>query len=108
MRCSILFRSLPLLALLPVAACQQMDPYTRSGMWQPSGVVDRNFAAQVANPADLVRGQAARGANSPMASAAVTRWWQGQAKPLPATTSQSTTVAPSNGGGGAGGQPGGS
>lgn len=86
-------RLLPLLLLLLPAACNQMDPYTRSGMWQPVGVNSRNLAAMVANPDDLVQGHGSTGANSPLAINAVTRLMAGKVKPLSGTSSMATSVA---------------
>jgi type IV pilus biogenesis protein CpaD/CtpE len=82
------------LLLLAQAGCAYMDPYTRPGAWRPTGVVSRDLAVMVASPADLVRGRGDDGADAPLAANAVTKLWQGNPKPLPATNSQS-------GGGGA-------
>jgi hypothetical protein len=86
--------------LLLAAGCNQMDPFTRTGMWQQTGANDRNIAAQAVNPADLVRGHGAAGADSPLASAAVARLWENKVKPLPAASSESNSVAPTAGGNG--------
>lgn len=86
-------RLLPLLLLLLPAACNQMDPYTRSGMWQPVGVNSRNLAAMVANPDDLVEGRGVAGANSTLAINAVTRLRDGKVKLLPGASSMATSVA---------------
>jgi hypothetical protein len=87
-------RPLLLLLLLP-AACSnpQVDPFTRSDMWLPVGVNSRNLAAMVANPDDLVQGRGSTGADSPLAINAVTRLMDGKVKPLPGTSSMSTSVA---------------
>ena len=97
-------RVLLLLLLLP-AACSnpQVDPFTRSGMWLPQGTNERNIAAMLAEPTDMVRGRGAAGADSPRAIAAVTRLLDGKEKALPAASSQSDvapTAAPSGTSGG--------
>jgi type IV pilus biogenesis protein CpaD/CtpE len=75
-----------------------MDPYTRSGMWQPIGVNARNLAAMMANPSDMVRGHGETDADSRLATEAVTRLMAGKVKPLPSTSSQSNGTAPAGGG----------
>jgi hypothetical protein len=82
--------------LLALAACAELDPYSRVGTWQPEGVNDRNLAAMVANPADLLRGHGASGADSPLAIAAANRLFAGRPKPLPDANSQETKVGASN------------
>jgi uncharacterized membrane protein YgcG len=42
---------------LALAGCQDLDPYTREGMWQPTGANQGNIAAMVANPQDLIHGR---------------------------------------------------
>ena len=44
-------------AVLVLAACQQMDPYTRTDEWQPNGANAGNISAMVADPYDLIRGR---------------------------------------------------
>ena len=69
---------LALLALCgAIAGCSQTDPYERAGIWRPSGVNDANIAAQVANPADLVRGRGDGQGSVRGSSTAVERLWQG-------------------------------
>jgi type IV pilus biogenesis protein CpaD/CtpE len=74
--------TLPLAAaLLPtallLAGCAQTDPFTREGVWKPSGANEANIAAQLANPADLARGRAGEGGTVRTGSTAVERLWQG-------------------------------
>jgi hypothetical protein len=47
-----------LLAILALSACTVFDPYQRPGVWNVTGAVNHNVAVQVANPADLISGQA--------------------------------------------------
>lgn len=73
--------ALLLAASVMISACGgQADPYTREGMWHPSGVVNANLAAQLVNPHDLVQGH---GDNSPNYKTATTSldhlWNSGQA-----------------------------
>lgn len=79
------------LLLLP-AACSQMSPDTRAGIWHPSGVNSRNLAAMMADPSDLVRGREASGSDSPLAIAAVNRLKDNKAKPLPNSTTQGPSL----------------
>lgn len=60
-----------------LAGCSATDPYERAGIWRPSGVNEANIAAQVANPADLVRGRGEAGGSVRGSSTAVERLWQG-------------------------------
>lgn len=66
-----------LLGVLALAGCSQTDPYERAGVWRPSDANSANIAAQVANPADLVRGREARGGSVRVPTAAVERVWVG-------------------------------
>ena len=69
---------LALLALSgALAGCSATDPYEKAGIWRPSGVNEANIAAQVANPADLVRGRGETGGAVRSGGPAVERMWQG-------------------------------
>ena len=57
MQSRTILRCALLAAVLSVAACQEMDPYARNDMWQPTGANAGNIAAMVANPYDLIRGR---------------------------------------------------
>jgi hypothetical protein len=85
-----------LISLLALAGCVQVDPYTRTGMWQPGGVNSRNLAAMVANPHDLLQGRGSTGAQGVTATAAVERLLAGVPTPLP---SVSAAAAPGSGAG---------
>jgi hypothetical protein len=76
------------LLLLAPAACTEMNPDTRSGIWHPTGVNARNLTAMMANPADAIEGRGAQGTDSPLAITAVERLMAGKPKPLPETPSQ--------------------
>ena len=66
-----------MLGLLALSGCAATDPFQRPGAWRPEGVNQANTAAMVARPADLLRGRGAGGTDSPLATAAVTRLWEG-------------------------------
>jgi len=85
---------------LPLSGCAQVDPYTRTGMWQPGGVNARNLAAMVAEPTDLLRGRGSEQAQGVTSTSAVMRLLNGTPTPLPTL---SATTAPGSGGGGGGG-----
>ena len=83
-----------------LAGCGNRDPYKRDDVWYPTGANAANLAAQVAHPADLVRGQ-----NDPRQAAggparSVSRVWS--------DTPKSLTPGASGGGGGSGSGGGGS
>jgi hypothetical protein len=108
---AIIIRPVVLALLLGCTSCdwlsREADPYTRQGMWQPSGVVDRNLAVMVANRNDLVVGRGVTTPDSRPATDAVNRLWAGRPKPLPVSVTQDA-VTPQTGGGGGGGNSGGS
>ena len=82
--------------LLALCGCAQVDPYTRTGMWQPAGVNSRNLDAMVVNPADLLRGRGAAGAQSTTATAAVERLLTGTQTPLPSLSADAAPGAASS------------
>ncbi len=86
-----------------VAGCTETDPYHREGMWKPTGVNTLNLASMLDNPNDLVRGRGARGTPGVEAALGVQLYWADNPKPLPSTTSRSTSVYFGGGGGGGGG-----
>src|SRR5262249_37507898 len=90
-------------------ACQEMDPYTRSGTWQPSGANAGNIAAMVANPHDLISGRGATREDSKSSNLAVDRVWTDKPKSLldPGGGSSGGGYGSGSGGGGSGGGSGG-
>ena len=75
---------LALLALSgALAGCSATDPYEKAGIWRPSGVNEANIAAQVANPADLVRGRGDTSGSVRSSGTAGERLWQGGPAPRP-------------------------
>ncbi len=80
-----------LIVLVALAGCAETDPYDRAGTWQPGGVNDRNLAAMVADPRDLLRGHGEAGAQPQLATTAVDHLLAGAPKPLP-TLSSDTSV----------------
>jgi len=89
---------------LPLSGCAQVDPYTRTGMWQPGGVNARNLAAMVVQPTDLLRGRGSEQAQGVTSTSAVMRLLNGTPTPLPTLSASS---APGSGGTGGGGGAGG-
>ena len=68
--------------VLCLAACQDMDPYTRSDTWQPTGANQGNLAAMVANPNDLIRGRGVTTVDTKDTTLAIDRVWTDQPKAL--------------------------
>jgi type IV pilus biogenesis protein CpaD/CtpE len=65
--------------LLPLfaAGCADIDPYMASYRWQPEGAPQANFANQLADPLDLVRGRgpdAGTPGDGARAAAAIAKW----------------------------------
>jgi len=96
----IIVRAALIATVLALAACQDMDPYTRPGTWQPTGSNAGNIAAQVANPYDLIRGRELGRPDSAQAVIAIGHVTADKPKALPHVDSQT-----GGGGGGGGGQP---
>ena len=70
--------------LLSLSACgPEYDPLTREGLWAPIHANRANLVAQVANPADLVRGTGQSGGDGQLAAAAVDRLRTDKVKKLP-------------------------
>ena len=65
-----------------LAACQDMDPYTRTDMWQPTGANAGNIAAMVANPYDLIRGRGVPIVDTKESTIAIGHLWTDTPKPL--------------------------
>ena len=85
---------LGLAGLAVLTGCAETDPYARAGMWQPTGANNRNLAAMVANPHDLIRGRGERGNSGWESTAPVTRLWAGRTTPLPSSGSQQPATGP--------------
>jgi len=104
MRSRIIIRVALFAAVLVVAACQQMDPYTRSDMWQPTGANAGNIAAMVANPYDLIHGRGVDKVDSKASNIAVNHIWSDTPKVLldPGGGSGSGSGGSSGGSGGSG------
>jgi hypothetical protein len=71
-----------ILILVALSGCSAMDPYTRSGTWQPNGTNELNLAAMVSNPYDIAHGQGDAAGRPAQGTAAVDRLVAGKAKPL--------------------------
>jgi type IV pilus biogenesis protein CpaD/CtpE len=81
--------------------CAATDPLLNANDWQPTGANAMNIAAEVANPADLVRGrEAVGGSDGEMAANAVLRLRTGHVKKLPdsAVTDLQVQTAPASAG----------
>ena len=87
---------------LMLTACQDMDPYTRTDMWQPTGANAGNIAAMVANPYDLIRGRGVTAVDSKASNIAIGHIWSDTPKAL------LDPGGASSGGGSGGGSAGGS
>ena len=75
---------LSLLLVLFAAGCTTVgNPLYRAGTWHPTGANAANLAAMVANPHDLVEGEAAPGVPGPVAVMPVERLRTDKIKPLP-------------------------
>jgi uncharacterized membrane protein YgcG len=96
-----------LAAALCVAACQEMDPYARTDMWQPTGANAGNIAAMVANPYDLIRGSGSDRTDSNEPVLAIHRVDTDHTKALLDPGGDSAASSGSSGGGTTGGGSGG-
>ncbi len=85
-------RKLLLLVPLALAACAETDPYSRPGMWRPTGANEANLRVMLANPSDYVSPQTARGADGNRSAMAVERYRRDRTKPLP--DSNASRIAP--------------
>ena len=98
-----------LLLLLAVAGCDQVDPYSRPGVWRPHGSNDANLRAMVVVPSDLVLATPTARADGGLAAAALTRLRRDRVRPLPdsgvaqivpvSSGSQAASAAPTPGSG---------
>ena len=97
-----------LLTAVPVVtACQEMDPYTRPGTWQPTGVNAGNIAAQVADPYDLIRGRGTDIKDSRSSDIGIGRVWTDKPKALLVPGGPGSGTGTGTGSGGGGTSPGG-
>jgi uncharacterized membrane protein YgcG len=114
MRIGSIVRGTLIGSVLCLAACQDMDPYTRSDTWQPTGANQGNLAAMVANPYDLIRGRGVPSIDTKASTLAIGRLWTDQPKMLPGAggggggSSGGGSGGSGGGGGGSGGGGGGS
>ncbi len=109
MQSRTILRCALLAAVLSIAACQEMDPYARNDMWQPTGANAGNIAAMVANPYDLIRGRGSDRTDSNEPVLAIHRVNTDHPKALldPGGDSGSSTGSSGGGGSGGGGSSGG-
>jgi type IV pilus biogenesis protein CpaD/CtpE len=66
------------LTLLTLTGCDQIDPLTRPYVWHPTDINVHNIAAQVDNPADLIRGRETKSRRAMQESDAVDHLWAGK------------------------------
>ncbi len=71
--------------LVSLSACEEYDPLYREGLYRPLHSNRANLVAEVANPADLVRGTGSNVADGQLAAAAVDRLRTDKVKKLPQT-----------------------
>jgi hypothetical protein len=74
-----------LLLGVALAACSQIDPYTRQGVWHPVGANAANLTAMVADPNDLNVGRGSATAPGDLAGVAALRLRTGTTRRLPAS-----------------------
>jgi uncharacterized membrane protein YgcG len=108
MQSRTILRCASLMAALSVAACQEMDPYAKTDMWQPTGANAGNLAAMVANPYDLIRGRGSNLTDSNEPVLAIHRVNTDHPKGLLDPGGNSGSSSGSSGGGSGGGGGGGS
>lgn len=77
-RPALLRLALPLLAAAGLAGCQGRSGLDLGSSWRPTGVVQADLAAQLADPHDLVRGRAADAVPAAIVVPAVTAWMSGK------------------------------
>jgi hypothetical protein len=91
--------------VLLLGGCQQIDPFTRDGVWRPSSANEANLRLHVADPAMLRRGVEDPRADGAVTAAAVQRYRTDRVKPLAASgvariqATGSGGAAPTGGGG---------
>jgi uncharacterized membrane protein YgcG len=88
--------------MFALGACQQIDPYTRSDTWQPTGSVQGNLAAMVANPNDLIRGRGVPTEDTKEPTLAINHVWTDQPKTLLDPGGATGTGSSGSGGSGSG------
>lgn len=103
MQARTILRCALLAAVLSVAACQEMEPYARTDMWQPTGANAGNIAAMVANPYDLLHGRGSDRTDSNEPVLAIHRVNTDHTKALLDPGGLSSSSSGSSGGGGSGG-----
>jgi hypothetical protein len=74
-----------LMLVLLLGGCEQIDPYTREGVWRPLRANEANLRIHVADPAMLDRGVDDRRADGAVNAAAVQRYRTDRVKPLAAS-----------------------
>lgn len=104
MRMSTIVRIVSVGGMFGLGACQDLDPYTRSGTWQPTGANQGNLAAMVANPYDLIRGRGLPASDSKEPTLAINRVSADTPKPLldPGGGLSGGSTGGGSGGGGSG------
>ena len=75
MRIVLLFRTLSLASICLLSACADREPYLRTDVWSPTGAVQSNLAAMVANPRDLIQGRGDTTQDTRNSANAILRAW---------------------------------
>jgi type IV pilus biogenesis protein CpaD/CtpE len=88
--------------ILGLTSCEQMNPYTRTDTWQPTGANAGNISAMVADPYDLIRGRGVDRVDSKESNVAIGHVWADTPKALLDPGGQSSSSSGSSGSGSSG------
>jgi hypothetical protein len=94
-----------MIALLLLAGCASMDPFTRDGVWRPRQANEANLRLHVADPLMLDRGVDDPRSDGATVTSAIQRHRSGRVHPLAAASvarmqaTGSAATAPSSGAG---------
>lgn len=81
-----------------LGGCMDRDPYRRTDVWRPTGANAANIAAQLADPADMIRGRGTQRIDTAASTVAIDRIRTDSPRSI------NPTVRAGGQGGGAGGQ----
>lgn len=91
-------------AAIALGGCMDRDPYRRTDVWRPTGANAANIAAQVADPADLIRGRGTQRVDTAASTIAIDRVRTDTPRPInPAARQSGGASQAGSPGGGAGG-----
>jgi uncharacterized membrane protein YgcG len=93
-----------IVVLAPVcllAACADLDPYRRTDVWRPTGAMQSNLAAMLANPHDLIQGRGDTDMDTHNSATAILRVWGDTPRSLsPSQTAPAISMTSGAGSGG--------